>query len=107
NRDGSKSRARQITTNTAIPTARDSPPYCTTTIDVQYTIPRDEMAPVTYPRRNPWAGLGASRRATISGASASQATAPCPNFGKERARRTPERAARPSLRACCPVEDLV
>ena len=47
NTDGKRARARQSSTITATPTGRDSPPYCTTTIEVQYTMPSEERAPVT------------------------------------------------------------
>src|SRR5207245_260992 len=83
---------------TATPTGRGRPPYCTTTIAVQYTMPSDASAPVRYPRRKPCPGLRASASAISSGVSATQATRPWPNFGNESARRTAERAARPSLR---------
>ena len=76
------------------------PPNCTTTIDVQYTRPerRDGARHVAEAERRA-RGWARSARATSSGASATQATSPCPNFGKERARSTPERAASPSLRS--------
>ena len=46
NRHGKSARARQSRPMTAIPIGIDSPPYWTTTSDVQYTMPRDDTAPV-------------------------------------------------------------
>src|SRR4051794_6878137 len=70
-------------------------------------MPSDATAPARYPSRKPWAGLGASTRATSSGTRATHPTTPVPNFGNESASRTPEKAARTSLRTGRPVEDLV
>src|SRR5688500_14770787 len=72
-----------------------SPPNVVMVSTSQYRVPQKYTAPVVRPRAKARrGGCGRWDSATSRGASASQANAGCPNFGKLSASSAPERSAR-------------